>query len=98
MTKLVNLKMTQPFFQEFSLIFIKIPSEWWIQFNSFTPRSDQYTYLNSPYNINTLSSRQVMRIKKIFNNGILFGYNTKFSGLAKKEMYCHQLGELAFRS
>ena len=30
----------------------------------------------------------------------MFGYNTKFSGLANKEleMYCHQLGELAFKS
>ena len=29
----------------------------------------------------------------------MFGYNTKFSGLANKEleMYCHQLGELAFK-
>ena len=33
--------------------------------NPFTPRSDQH--VNSPYNSNTLSSRQVMRIKKIIN-------------------------------
>ena len=39
-----------------------------------------------------------MRIKKIINKVILFGYNTKISGLAQKEMYGHQLGELAFRS
>ena len=36
-------------------------------FNPFTPRSVQD--LNSPYNCNTLSSRQVMRIKKIINYG-----------------------------
>ena len=39
-----------------------------------------------------------MRIKRIINWGILFGYNTKFSGLANKEMYGCQLGELTFRS
>ena len=61
-----------------------------------TPKSDQY--INSPFNFNTLSSRQVMRIKKIINLGILSSYNTKFSGLANKEMYGPQLGELAFRS
>ena len=35
---------------------------------------------------------------KIFNLGILFGYNTKLSGLDNKEVYGHQLGELPFRS
>ena len=34
-------------------------------FNPFTPRSDQH--INSPYNFNTLSSKQVMGIKKIIN-------------------------------
>ena len=63
----------------------------------FTPRSDQY--LISLYNfLNTLSSRQVMRIEKIINYGILPSYNTKFSPLANKEMYGHQSGELALRS
>ena len=33
------------------------------RFNPFTPRSDQH--IKSPYNFNTLSSRQVMRIEKI---------------------------------
>ena len=64
--------------------------------NPLTPRSDQN--VNYPYNFNTLLSRQVMRIKKIINQEILFGYNIKFSGLANKEMFGHQLGELAFRS
>ena len=36
-----------------------------LYFNPFTPRSDQH--INSSYNFNTLSSRQVMRIKKIIN-------------------------------
>ena len=34
-------------------------------FYPLPPRSDQY--INSPYNFNTMSSRQVMRIKKIIN-------------------------------
>ena len=38
-----------------------------------------------------------MRIKNIINYGMLFGYHTKFSGLANKEMFSHQFGELAFR-
>ena len=67
-----------------------------MDFNSLTSRSDQYA--NSCSNFITLSSKQVMRIKIIINWGILFGYNTKFSGLANKEMYGHQLGELALRS
>ena len=33
--------------------------------NPLTPRSDQH--MNSPYKFNTLSSRQVVRIKKIIN-------------------------------
>ena len=37
-----------------------------------------------------------MGINKIINWGILFGYNTKFSRIANKEMYSPQLGELAF--
>ena len=40
--------------------------------NPLTPRSDQY--IASPYNGITLSSRQVMRIKKIIHSEILFGY------------------------
>ena len=64
--------------------------------NPLTPKSDHY--INSSNNFSTLSSKQVMRIKRIINYGVFSGYNTKFSGLANKEMYGHQLGELAFRS
>ena len=35
----------------------------------FTPTSDQDR--TSPYNINTISSRQVMRIEKNINHGII---------------------------
>ena len=45
-------------FEEFSSLY-----EVFYSFNPFTSRSDQY--VNSPYNnFNTLSSREVMRIKK----------------------------------
>ena len=37
--------------------------------NPITPMSDQDRI--SPYNINTISSRQVMRIKKNINKGII---------------------------
>ena len=37
--------------------------------NPFTPTSDQDRL--SPYNINTISSRQVMRIEKNINHGII---------------------------
>ena len=39
-----------------------------------------------------------MRIRKIINVGTLFGYKTKFSELANKEMYDCQLGELTFEN
>lgn len=35
--------------------------------NSFIPKSDQHLPVISPYNIGTLWSRQVMRIKKLIN-------------------------------
>ena len=39
-------------------------------FNLLTPGSDQY--INSPYNFNTLSSRQVMRIKVAQSSFLIF--------------------------
>ena len=45
----------------------------------FTPTSDQDRI--SLYNINTISSRQVMRIEKNINYGIISWSNTKFSEL-----------------
>ena len=76
-----------------TLLFHFVP---WKVVNPSTPRSDQY--INSSKNFNTLLGKQVMRTKKIIKLGVLLGYNTKFSGQANKEMYGHQLGELAFRS
>ena len=43
--------------------------------NPFTGDQDRI----SPYNINTISSRQVMRIEKNINHGIISWSNTKFS-------------------
>ena len=40
-----------------------------IKLNPFTPTSDQDRI--SPYNINTISGRQVMRIEKNINDGII---------------------------
>ena len=47
--------------------------------NPLTPMNDQYRI--SPYNINTISSRWVMRIKKNINLGIISRSNSKFSEL-----------------
>ena len=47
----------------------------------------------SPYNINTVPSRQMMRIKKNANcirEGIVSWSNTKFSKLTSKELYGRQ--------
>ena len=48
-------------------------------FNPFTPTSDQDRI--SPYSVNTISSRQVMRIEKNINHGTISWSNTKFSEL-----------------
>ena len=56
--------------------------------NPITPMSDQDRI--SPYNINTISSRQVMRIKKNINKGIISWSNTKFSKLTSQELYGRQ--------
>ena len=56
--------------------------------NPLTPMSDQDKI--SPYNIDTISSRQVMRIKKNINQGIISWSNTKFSKLTSQELYDRQ--------
>ena len=52
----------------------------------------------SPYNINTMSSRQVMRRKKNINQGTISLYNPKFYKLTLQELYGRQKGELLMRS
>ena len=56
--------------------------------NTLTSISDQDRI--SPYNINTISSRQVMRIKKISIGELLIDQNTKFSKLTSQELYGKQ--------
>ena len=68
----------------------------WVTLNPLNLQSDQNRI--SPYRINTLSSRQVMRIKKNINKGITSWSNTKFSRLASWELYVRQGGELLMRS
>ena len=46
----------------------------------------------------TISSRQVMRIKKNIDKGIISWSNTKFSKLTSQELYGRQEGELLMRS
>ena len=41
----------------------------------------------SPYIINTISSKQVMRIKKNINQGIISQSNATFSDLTSLELY-----------
>ena len=58
------------------------------ELNPFTPTSDQDRI--SHYNINTISSRQVMRIEKNINYGIISWSNTKFFELTSQEKYGRQ--------
>ena len=52
----------------------------------------------SPYDINTLSSRQVTRVKKNINYRIISRSDTKFSKLTSQELYGRQKGELLMKS
>ena len=53
----------------------------------------------SPYSVNAILGRQVMRIKKVKKNwGIISWPNTKFSKLTSQELYGRQEGELLMRS
>ena len=52
----------------------------------------------SPYNINTLSSRQVRRIKRNINQGIISWSKPKFSQPELQKLYWRQEGELLMRS
>ena len=54
-------------------------------FNPLTPRSDQDRI--SPYNIITVLTRQVMKIKKYIKLGIISWSNSKFSDLTLWELY-----------
>ena len=55
-----------------------------IAFNPLTPRSDQHVI--SPYNLHTLSSKQVMRIPKLIRCKFLSWFKTKHLSLIYKEI------------
>ena len=64
--------------------------------NPLTPMSDQDKI--SPYNINTISSRQVMRIERNINLGIFSWSSNNFSERKSYEIYSTHWGELLIRS
>ena len=57
-------------------------------FNALTLMVDQYRI--SPYIDNTISSRQVMDIKKNIHEEIVFLSHTKFSKLTTRKLYDRQ--------
>ena len=57
-------------------------------FYHFTPMGGQDRI--SPYNVNTMFRRQVMRIKKNINLEIISWSNTKFSDITSQELYDRQ--------
>ena len=59
-----------------------------LRINPLIPTSDQDKI--SPNNVNTISSRQVMRIKESLKKGIISWSNTKFSKLTSQEPYGRQ--------
>ena len=59
----------QPKFSDLQVMIWSIAVPFSLQLNPLTPMSDQNRI--SPYNINTVSTRQVMRIKKNINLGII---------------------------
>ena len=56
-----------------------------ITINPLTLMSDQDRI--SPYNIKTISTREVMRIQKTMNLGLISWSSTKFSELTLSELY-----------
>ena len=64
--------------------------------NHLTSRSDKH-FLTSPYNIHTLSSKQVIRVLKTYQVEVVSWSNIKFLWLSYKEMCSSQRGELTIR-
>ena len=63
--------------------------------NHLTSRSDKH--LTSPYNIHTLSSKQVIRVLNPYQVEVVSWTNIKFLWLSYKEMCSSQRGELTIR-
>ena len=76
-----------------SVIFYWTDTETWnLIMNPLTLRSDQDRI--SPYNINSMSRWQVIRIKKNISQAINSWSNTKISKLTSWELYSRHSGEL----
>ena len=83
----------------FNLIFLSSVIFYWTDtetcnliINPLTLRSDQDRI--SPYNINSMSRRQVIRIKRNISQAINSWSNTKISKLTSWELYSRLQGEL----
>ena len=76
-----------------SVIFYWTDTETWnLIINPLALRSDQDRI--SPYNINSMSRRQVIRIKRNISQAINSWSNTKISKLTSWELYSRLQGEL----
>ena len=76
-----------------SVIFYWTDTETWnLIINPLTLRSDQDRI--SPYNINSMSRWQVMRIKRNISQAIISWSNTKISKLTSWELYSRHWGQL----
>ena len=76
-----------------SVIFYWTDTETWnLIINPLTLRSDQDRI--SPYNINSMSRRQVIRINRNISRAINSWSNTKISKLTLWELYSRHWGEL----
>ena len=91
-THLLNSFTPRTSFVILSSVWYTILKMYWVNlqmkencFNPVTPMSDRDGI--SSYNVNTISSRQVMRIKKNIIEGIINWSNTRFSDLTSSEFY-----------
>ena len=89
-------------FSIFRLMVLSVESQYqgfvlyYFLYYPLTPKSDQEVI--SPYNISSISRRQVMRIKKIIKKEISYDSTPNSQHLNRKEMYARQKGELVLRS
>lgn len=89
-------------FSIFRLMVLSVESQYqgfvlyYFLYYPLTPKSDQEVI--SPYDISSISRRQVMRIKKIIKKEISYDSTPNSQHLNRKEMYARQKGELVLRS
>ena len=89
-------------FSIFRLMVLSVESQYqgfvlyYFLYHPLTPKSDQEVI--SPYDISSISRRQVMRIKKIIKKEISYDSTPNSQHLNRKEMYARQKGELVLRS